>query len=191
MIAPNKNYPKQMNGPVISAFGNAVDTELHKAGFIENYLYNLSIRTAQDTELDNIGRIIGYLRPLVPTGFNTENIFTLGNVPVTQDTTQGFSTLNSSVGGKLSSIYSGETGFMPNDLYKQLLTQIAYLKRYGITLASVDKICAVIDSDYTIRWDENKDIVVSFGRSIGYKNVWILTKIFYEIATSPQVLILS
>lgn len=191
MIKQNKNYPKQMNGPVISAFGNAVDSELKKAQFIEDYLYGLSIRTAQETELDNIGRIIGYLRPLVPQGFNTENLFIFGNLPMIQEPTNGFSTINSTIGGKLSSIYSGETGFMPNDLYKQLLTQIAYLKRYGITLSSVDKICSVIDKNFTIEWGENQDIVVTFNTSIGYKNLWILTRIFYSVATSPQVLIYS
>lgn len=191
MITPNKNYPKQMNGPVISAFGNAVDEELKEAQFIENYLYGLSIRTAQATELDNIGRIIGYVRPLVPEGFNTENLFIFGDLPMIQEPSNGFSTIDSTIGGRLSSIYSGETGFMPDDLYRQLLTQIAFLKRYGITLVSVDKICSVINKNYTISWNENKDIEVKFNESIGYKNIWILTKIFYSIATSPQVLILS
>jgi hypothetical protein len=191
MITPNKNYPKQMNGPVISAFGNAVDEELSEALFIENYLYGLSIRTAQATELDNIGRIIGYVRPLVPQGFNTENLFIFGDLPMIQEPSNGFSTIDSTIGGRLSSIYGGETGFMPDDLYRQLLTQIAFLKRYGITLVSVDKICSVINQNYTISWNENKDIEVKFNESIGYKNLWILTKIFYSIATSPQVLILS
>lgn len=191
MITPNKNYPKQMNGPVISAFGNAVDEELKEAQFIENYLYGLSIRTAQATELDNIGRIIGYVRPLVPQGFNTENLFIFGDLPMIQEPSNGFSTIDSTIGGRLSSIYGGETGFMPDDLYRQLLTQIAFLKRYGITLVSVDKICSVINQNYTISWNENKDIEVKFNESIGYKNLWILTKIFYSIATSPQVLILS
>lgn len=191
MITPNKNYPKQMNGPVISAFGNAVDEELSEAQFIENYLYGLSIRTAQATELDNIGRIIGYVRPLVPQGFNTENLFIFGDLPMIQEPSNGFATIDSTIGGRLSSIYGGETGFMPDDLYRQLLTQIAFLKRYGITLVSVDKICSVINQNYTISWNENKDIEVKFNESIGYKNLWILTKIFYSIATSPQVLILS
>lgn len=191
MITPNKNYPKQMNGPVISAFGNAVDEELSEAQFIENYLYGLSIRTAQATELDNIGRIIGYVRPLVPQGFNTENLFIFGDLPMIQEPSNGFSTIDSTIGGRLSSIYGGETGFMPDDLYRHFLTQIAFLKRYGITLVSVDKICSVINQNYTISWNENKDIEVKFNESIGYKNLWILTKIFYSIATSPQVLILS
>lgn len=191
MITPNKNYPKQMNGPVISAFGNAVDEELSEAQFIENYLYGLSIRTAQATELDNIGRIIGYTRPLVPQGFNTENLLILGSLPMVQNPINGLSTIDSTIGGKFSSVYGGEAGFMPDDLYKQLLTQIAYLKRYGVTLASVDKICAVIDRNFTIEWDDNKDIIVKFAKNIGYKNVWILTRIFYAVATAPQVLILS
>ena len=58
-----KYYPKQMNGPVISANCIAVGNETSDAQAIEDYLYGLSIATAQETERENIGRIIGYLRP--------------------------------------------------------------------------------------------------------------------------------
>ena len=81
-IEANKYYPRQMNGPVISANGQAVNDEFSNAEAIEDYLYKLSIDTAQEAELENIGRIIGYLRPLVPEGFNAENLLLLGPVPI-------------------------------------------------------------------------------------------------------------
>ena len=69
-IEPNKHYPRQMNGPVISANGMALDSRFEDANAIQDYLYDLSIATAKETELENIGRIIGYPRPIVPEGFN-------------------------------------------------------------------------------------------------------------------------
>ena len=66
---------------------------------------------------------------------------------------------------------------------------MAYIKRYGITIYAVDQIARLIDSQYTIGWDGNRDITVDFERNIGYKNVWILTQLFYRLATSPQVII--
>ena len=190
-ILANKYYPKQMNGSVISAFGQARDDNFSNAETIEDYLYNLSIDTADETELENIGRIIGYVRPLVPEGFESENILIFGTTPIESDFDIGLSTVDSTLGGLLSSVAETETGFMSLGLYRKFLKSMAILKRYGVTLYSIDQIVSLVDSDYTIKWDENSDIVVQFNNSIGYKNIWVLTKIFYKIATEPQVLITS
>ena len=190
-IEANKYYPKQMNGPVISAFGNVRDEEFSKADFIENYLANLSIDTAEETELENIGRLIGYLRPLVPESFTTENQLILGPVPIIQDAEYGLSNIGQTSGGQFSSLNYTYSNFMNLGLYRKFLKVMATLKRYGITLYSVDQIAKSIDIKYTISWDKNKDIVITYSNAIGYKNVWILTQLFYRIATEPQVLIKS
>lgn len=190
-IKANKYYPKQMNGPVISATGNAMCQEFEDANKITDYLYNLSIDTADETELENIGRIIGYVRPLVPEGFNSENIMLLGTVPLAQDPDIGLSTVGSNKGGELSSVVGSDTGFMSLGTYRKFLKSMAILKRYGITLSSIDKVVSIVDKNYTISYDENKDIVVNFENNIGYKNIWILTQLFYRLATAPQVLITS
>lgn len=180
-------YPKQMNGPVISAMGQAVDEQFSDAETIENYLYNLSIDTARETELDTIGQIIGYIRPLVPEGFNSENILLLGPLPLTQDVNIGLSSVGSLAGGQLSSVIATDSGFMAPGIYRKFLKSMAILKRYGLTLYSIDKIVSIVSTNYTIEWDANKDINVIFGEDIGYKNTWVLTQLFYRIATAPQV----
>ena len=72
-----------------------------------------------------------------------------------------------------------------------MLKSIAVLKRYGITLKSVDMIASVINKNYVLEFDENADIVIRYKKPIGYKNVWILTQLFYRTMTEPQVLIVS
>lgn len=191
MIEPNKYYPKQMSGPIISATGEAVSQEYSEAEEIENYLYNLSIDTAQDTELDNIGRIIGYVRPLVPEGFNAENTFLFGSYPIEQDEDIGLSGVDQTIGGQLTSIEAKETNYMSTGTYRKFLKSMAILKRYGITLQSVDKIASLIADNYTISFDENNDIKLEFQEYIGFKNIWLLTQLFYRIATEPQVIISS
>lgn len=186
-----KYYPKQMNGPVISANCIAVGNETSDAQTIEDYLYGLSIATAQETELENIGRIIGYLRPVVPEGFDAENILLLGTLPLAQEETIGLSTVDSQVGGELSTVVLSETNYMDLGTYRKFLTSMAILKRYGVTLNSVDQIAATISKNYTIEFDEKADIVIHFQNNIGYKNLWILTQLFYRIALAPQVLISS
>lgn len=192
MIEPNKLYPKQMNGPVISATGSAVNTEFYDAEAIENYLHGLSIDTARETELENIGRIIGYLRPLVPEGFESENILLLGPLPLQTDEEIGLAQAGTQVGGQLSTLELSDTNYMPLGLYRKFLKSMAKLKRYGVTLKSVDSIAAEISPNYDIEFDEDtQDILVYFHENIGFKNIWILTQLFYRIATEPQVLIMA
>ena len=192
MIEPSKYYARQMNGPVLSANAEALDQELNDAKAIENYLYNLSIDTAKETELENIGRIVGYLRPLVPEGFDSENVLLLGNLPLVQDEEIGLSTVGSQIGGQLSTIQTSDTNYMSLGLYRKFLKAVAELKRYGITLKSVDFIASTISQNYTIEWDEDtQDIIITFNDNIGFKNIWILTQLFYRIATEPQVLVVS
>ena len=188
MIEPVKYYPKQMNGPVLSAAGQALNSRFADAEEIEAYLHGLSIDTADETELENIGRIIGYLRPLVPEGFNSENVLLLGTIPLTQDENIGLSQVGTNVGGQLSTIVVSETNFMSLGTYRKFLKAVAVLKRYGITLKSIDYIVSGISTNYQILYDpDTKDIIVYFTENIGFKNLWILTQLFYRIATAPQV----
>ena len=191
MIPQSKYVPKQMNGPVINAEAEALEREFDDADYIINYLHGLSIATADETELENIGRLIGYVRPLVPEGFNAENILILGTLPLASDAQIGLSTVDSEVGGRLSTTQSSQTDYMALGTYRQFLEKIAILKRYGITLKSVDEIASLISNDYTISFDANNDIQIHYTNSIGYKNTWILTQVFYRIATEPQVLVSS
>lgn len=191
MIPYSKHLPKQMNGPVVNAEAESVNVEFSDAEAVCDYLYGLSIDTAQETELETIGRIIGYLRPLVPEGFNAENVLILGPVPLEIDPQIGLSEVDSEVGGQLSTIFYTETNFMDLGTYRKLLKSVAKLKRFGITLQSVNDIVSVVSNNFTISFNSVGDIVVNFTNPIGYKNIWVLTQIFYRIATEPQVLIAS
>lgn len=189
MIEPNKHYPKQMNGPVISAHGYSVNKEFESAEEIQKYLHDLSIDTAQETELENIGKLIGYVRPLVPEGFNSENILLLGILPLAHDEETGLAELGAEIGGQLSSVITTESNYMSLGTYRKFLKSMAILKRYGITLQSIDKIAATVSKNYSLSFDENGDVNINYHDNIGYKNIWILTQLFYRITTAPQVLI--
>ena len=191
MIEQSPYFPKQMNGAVVNGVMAGLENELAEANSIIDYLYSLSIATAQETELENIGLIVGYPRPLVPEGFEQENLFIFTNLPMQQDNTIGFSDISSDVGGRLSSLEASQTNYMSLSMYRKFLDKIAYIKRYGITLYSVDMIAKLITDNYTLTYNENKDLVINFGENIGYKNVWVLTNLFYRLATSPQVIIMN
>lgn len=191
MIEPCEYYPKQMNGQVISAAGRAMKDELADAGAIEDYLYSLSIETANETELENIGRIIGFVRPLVPESFTSEYLLIISQLPISSDEFIGLSSVGSEVGGELSSLALSKTGKMALGTYRKFLDKMAILKRYGVTIQSVIEIAAYISPNFTLSYNANHDIVVTYSESIGYKNLWILTQLFYRVATDPQVIVVS
>ena len=192
MIPQSKYLPEQMNGPVLNSEKAGIEDRFSDTEAIEEYLYNLSIQSAEETELENIGRIVGYPRPLVPEGFtDEENLFLFWSLPLEQNPLIGFSEVDSEVGGRLSTTRESQTGYMSLGLYRTFLDKVAYIKRYGVTLYAVDQIARLIDKDYTIEWDENKDIVVTFEKYIGFQNLWILSQLFLRIATSPQIVIYS
>ena len=192
MIEQSKYLPKQMTGPIVNAAKAAIEDGMTGAKLIEEYLYNLSIQTAEETELENIGRIVGYPRPLVPEGFADEdNLFLFWSLPFEQNALIGFSEVGSEVGGRLSTTKESQTGYMNLGLYRTFLDKVAFVKRYGVTLYAVDQIARLIDSEYTIEWNADKDIEVTFARYIGFQNLWILSQLFLSIATSPQVIIYS
>ena len=190
-ISLSKYLPKQMNGPIVNAEMQAIDQSLENSDAIINYLYSLSLTAAKDTELESIGCLIGYPRPLVPEGFSDENIMLLGSLPLEEDTEIGLSTVNSEIGGRLSTTEKSETGYMDLGLYRKMVEKVAILKRYGITLYSIDEIASLISKNYTLSWDSNQDLVISYTESIGYKNIWILTQLFYRISTEPQVKVVT
>lgn len=189
MIKQSRYLPKQMNGPVINSLMAALEDRMKDADAIESYLYGLSILTAKETELENIGRIIGYPRPLVPEGFEQENVFLFTQIPMEPDSMIGFSALGSEVGGRLVSTNISESNYMSLGLYRKFLDKVAYIKRYGVTLYSIDQIARLIDDEYTISWNENKDIELVFANPIGFKNLWILSSLFYKFSTDPQVIV--
>lgn len=191
MIAQSKYLPSQMTGPVVNSVMKALDDELSDADTIINYLYNLSIVNAQETELESIGCIIGYPRPLVPDGFNQENLLLLGTVPIATDPEVGLSSVGENYGGTLTALGSDSGNYMSLGMYRDFLKKISYIKRYGLTLKSIDNIAALVSTDYELIIEENSDITIAYNTQIGYKNLWILTQLFRRIATNPQVLITS
>ena len=183
----NEYLPKQFNGAVINAVAEAIENEFKDADAVESYLYGLRIDTAQETELNYIGCILGYPRPLVPEGLNEEGLFTFTNPPPEEDPETGFSDITGTIGGKLASTEPSDSNYLAPGLYRQFLKWVAYIKRYGVTLYSVDRIAYIVDNDYTLEYDEYGDIILTFNINIGYKMLWLVTNLFERFSVMPQV----
>lgn len=185
----DKRLPRQMNGPVINSFMQALGENLDPADQIDSHLQGLSIASAQESELESIGKIIGYPRPLMPAGLIDENTFVLGTLPLQQDVQKGLSSVSTMIGGELSSVNDLVSVYMPITTYRRALITMARIKAYGITLKNVNEIAALMDTSYEISWTEDGDILIHYEEAIGFSRIWVLSRLFYRIATAPQVLI--
>lgn len=190
-IALDKRLPRQMNGPVINSFMQALGENLDPADQIDSHLQDLSIATAQDNELESIGKIIGYPRPLMPAGLIDENTFVLGTLPLQQDVQKGLSSVSTMIGGELSSVNDLVSVYMPITTYRRALVIMARIKAYGLTLENIDKIASLVNENYDLSWTEQGDVTIHYTDSIGFSRVWVLSQLFYRIATAPQVLVTS
>lgn len=185
----DKRLPRQMNGPVINSFMQALGENLDPADQIDSHLQGLSIASAQESELESIGKIIGYPRPLMPAGLADETTFVLGTTPLAYDVSKGLSTVGSALGGQLVGVNDLVSVYMALPIYRQALITMARIKAYGITLKNVNEIAALMDTSYEISWTEDGDILIHYDEAIGFSRIWVLSRLFYRIATAPQVLI--
>ena len=188
-IALDPRLPRQMNGPVINSFMQALGEELNPADQINAYLYGMSLETAQEADLESIGKVIGYPRPLMPAGFNDENTFVFGTLPLSQDYDKGLASVDTMLGGELASVDDFQSVYMSLTIYRRALRIMARIKANGMTLENIDRIAALVNSDYTISWTDEGDITIHYTEQIGFSRVWVLSQLFYRIATAPQVLI--
>lgn len=190
-VALDKRLPRQMNGPVINSVMQALGENLDPADQIDSYLQGLSIATAQEQELESIGKIIGYPRPLMPAGLVDENTFVLGTIPLAVDYLKGLSSVNTMLGGELSGVNELVSVYMSLPIYRRALVVMARIKAYGITLENIDKIASLINENYELEWTEYGDVTIHYTENIGFARVWVLSRLFYRIATCPQVLVTS
>ena len=190
-IALDKRLPRQMNGPVINSFMQALGENLVPADEIDSHLQGLSIATAQEQELESIGKIIGYPRPLMPAGLADENTFVLGTIPLAVDYLKGLSSVSTMLGGELSGVNELVSVYMSLPIYRRALVIMARIKAYGLTLENIDKIASLINEDYDLSWTDEGDVTIHYTENIGFSRVWVLSRLFYRIATCPQVLVTS
>lgn len=150
MSDPNLAY--QFNGPYVQALMAAIQSEIDETAYIIEYLNELSIESADATELATIGDLIGYPWPAAPANTFNDNNFLFGtesSFPTLSDL-NGFGGVSTTIGGLLSSAFPEVGNIIPIGFYRLLLTQVAYLKYTGLSLTAIDQICYVFGPDYEI-----------------------------------------
>ena len=178
-----KDYlAKQLAGDIVTnIFQGISDTfGAFASGFLE-YRSTISIDTAEEKDLEEIGKLIGFIRPLIPPEVVLETLFRFSSVTGAPSFSSiGLSSIDGSVTGGILYGDGLVTGnIMPLPLYRQLLKAIAKLKWERFSMVSIDKICNILSTGYVISYNTVHDIIITFTTStISYANLYIAAIIF-------------
>lgn len=182
---------KQLNGVYAQSTLDGCQNSYTATNELTSYLYNLNIDNASEKELENIGRLIGYVRPYVPDEFLSTNsllFFATTEEPVFS-TLHGFSSVDDLLtGGKFTSVNSNLSK-LPLDIYRSVLKRIADIKYNGLSIFSLDKLIAIANVDYTFTYNVDHDIVVSVENTINIIYIYIFQQVFELFASQPQIII--
>ena len=181
------NY--HFSGDFVLAVQNAIEDSYEATKELTDYLYNLSLDTAEEKEAENIGKWIGYPRPYVPEEFLTDNAFLFfkdADWPVTS-VDHGFSSLsNPLTGGRFISLTENAVK-LPLNIYTPLLEVIASIKYNGWTLWTLDKMLYLSGVDYEITWDASNDVVVTFDEVIHPIYTFLFETVIDKFALLPRI----
>lgn len=189
MVDVKSNLARQLSGPLISTVVDGVSYQINRMVPYLNYLKSISLDTALDTDLETIGFIIGFIRPLVPNEVILEKLFKFSNYLVAPSFSEtGFGAVDGSIqGGNFSEL--GEvldTNKLPLTQYRFLLKAVARLKWNKLSLVSVDKVCKLFHTDYDITFLTSHDILIVFkdsvtGTKISLTNLYTANLVFEVI----------
>jgi hypothetical protein len=194
----NTFLARQFSGPVIQAVADGLQASFDATASLIAYWNALDLSSATGPELDFMGQIAGYHRPLVPIQFLSPNVFTLGNSALWEQVnvlTGLGDTTNPTIGGQLASVFGSVNSLMPDSWYRQIIPLVAQVKYYGLTLYTIDlvvgNIAALAGVTYLLSYKTNGDVVVTFSATITYMLLWVLQAVFSEYETSCVVTIVN
>lgn len=163
----------QFSGPYAQDLIGVVAQNIAVRDPIIEYLYSLSIGSAEATELATIGGIIGYPWPTSPTGTFDANNFLFGSSDSfpTISGLNGFGGVDTpGVGGLFSSSSPAVGNFIPIAFYRLLLIEVAFLKYNGLSMTIIDRICHVFGPLYTILQLSTNNNWLTLGASADFPN---------------------
>jgi hypothetical protein len=190
----NEYLCKRINGIYGQAIADSCEQSITATNTLVSYFHDLSIDTANEKELEEIGKLIGFIRPYVPDAFILDNAFLFFDIPGGGGRVvsyyNGFSSLSHpEIGGRFTSIDTNLVK-LPLDIYRDLLKKVSYIKYNGLTIVSLDNLLSLSTAGYLITWDVNHDIVVSFDPSyLSGLFVYVLRQIIDIFAVQPNILI--
>lgn len=183
----NKYFIKQLYGTRIRGVVTAIENFLNINKPLLDYFSTLSIDSAQDKNLETIGRLMGFVRPIVNTQDFAETLFRFTET-YGDDSLAGFAVTYSTSGGGLYDFLEPQYAYLNIEEYRKVLKAIAEIG-YSKSIQMLDRIAAIYDTSYLIEWDSHGDITITLNTAGVYKAAtcqYVLDKIY---TSAPQIIV--
>jgi hypothetical protein len=189
----NEYLNRHFSGDYCQAVIDGIQSSFDDTDRVTEYLKNIDLDTAYETDVEFIGMLIGFPRPSVPTGLDEISFLFGSEASYPQaDTNTGFgSSSDPEKGGHLSSVFYVKTNLLPMPLYRQILKIIANIKYNGLSLTAIDQLAAISGLNYTFSWDTDVDLNITFDTTLPTNYIWLFEKVFELFCTAPQILIVN
>ena len=191
MINVKDYLAKQLSGPIIDTIFQGISWGLNKPVDYLYYASTLSIDTALDLDIGEIGKLIGFTRPLIPNEVILEGLFRFSSyLSAPTFSSAGFSNLDGSVdGGNFSQLgLVLDSNLMPLSYYRKVLKSVAKIKWSKLSLLAIDEVCNLLGADYTVAYHANHDIIITFA-NISLTNLYLASMVFdATFNTLPRII---
>lgn len=195
MIKASDYLPKQLNGEFATMLFECLTKPLSDTDEMLWSMYEYSIDTAVDENLDLLGQFVGLSRPLIPLKLVTEDALTFlqYNPAVEKDEKQGFASTAQLGGARFLSALKQNANYISDNWYRLILKGYAYLKWHG---GSFESIGYVIDK-FCSKWgmyianENNKELgnILLVGEANTEPTRYLLEQIFDRWSYGPQILL--
>ena len=185
---------KQLSGSTVAPIDSCAITLYADTDIELSYMHNLYIDTAEPDVLAQIGVIIGLPWPAAPAGTFSGGMFTFSAAASfpTVDATKGFGGVSVYTGGKLSTVNESGSVVMPIYNYRQLLKLVAQSKRTGFSIEALDHLINLfVATNYTITWDANYDVNITFHPIIDTGSLFIIQQVISLFMLMPQIILIQ
>ena len=151
----SKYLASQLSGPLAQSVIGAQEYDYSLKDNALSYYQNISIDSALENDLTNIGLWIGMPWPTAPASLIAGNVFLFGTsstFPHVNNSIGFGTTSNPSIGGLFTSLSANDSSYIPIDKYRALLKWFAWFKRNGFTIESIDRAANIFSTHYTINF---------------------------------------
>lgn len=186
-----KYLANQLNGKFISLLFDELTSPFYGSDKDLKQIFNLSLNTAKESNLDFLGDIAGVKHPLIPQALTNPNTFEFFRDPAgsttLKDENKGFSALNQQNGGRFLSVSEQNANYISDSDFSKYIEGYCYLKWNGFSWASIAYITEIFADNANVYVNDTTADILVLAQGETQPSRYLLELIFEEFAMAPQI----
>ena len=186
-----KYLANQLNGRFISLLFDEFTRPFYGLDKNLSQIFNLSLKTAKEGNLDYLGDIAGVKRPLIPQSLTNPNTFEFFKDPESssslKDSDKGFSAISEQGGGRFLSISEQNANYISDADFSKYIEGFCYLKWNGFSWEAINHLTNIFADNASIYVNDSTSDILVLAQGETQPARYLLELIFEEFALAPQI----